>query len=74
MTYELLDHNSSLLRGKAAIVAMLANGFDPEVINMADRMMETMKKNNGFGIAAPQVGIPLRVIIVKDEVMINPRV
>lgn len=30
---------------------------------LAMEMMETMKANNGIGLAAPQVGIPLRVIV-----------
>jgi peptide deformylase len=42
-------------------------------------MIETMNQANGVGLAAPQIGAPLRVIIVrmpeeKPVVLINPEI
>ena len=43
---------------------------------LLDDMAETMYKHEGFGIAAPQVGIPIRAIVVdvgkKRFDIINP--
>lgn len=50
--------------------------FDEKLFVLLDDMLETMEKNDGVGIAAPQVGILRNVIIVKyqDKVyeFINP--
>lgn len=35
----------------------------PEIARLVDDMIETMKDANGAGLAAPQVHVPLRVII-----------
>lgn len=35
-----------------------------KIKTLIDNMAETMYKNEGVGIAAPQVGVPLRVIVV----------
>jgi peptide deformylase len=41
-------------------------------------MLETMEKNNGVGLAAPQVGKSLRLCVIRVEnetyILINPRV
>jgi peptide deformylase len=42
-------------------------------------MIETMQWANGVGLAAPQVGVPLRVIVVQmpgeePVVLINPEI
>ena len=41
-------------------------------------MLETMEKNNGVGLAAPQIGKSLRLCVIRVEnetyVLINPRV
>ncbi len=43
-----------------------------------DNLIETMKAENGVGIAAPQVGYGIRVIIVQtkngQEIFINPEI
>jgi len=39
--------------------------FDPELQTLIDDMIETMRAAPGVGLAAPQVGIPLRVIVVE---------
>jgi len=52
--------------------------FDKKLAILLDDMYDTMKKNNGVGLAAPQVGILKRVCVVdigdgKIE-LINPRI
>lgn len=41
-------------------------------------MLETMEKNNGVGLAAPQVGKSLRLCVIRVEnetyILINPRI
>lgn len=50
--------------------------FDKELATLLDDMYETMVKNNGCGIAAPQVGVLYRAFIIDIEGMkiefINP--
>lgn len=53
--------------------------FEPALQALADNMLETMYELKGVGLAAPQVDIPLRLIVVdvseaKDEptVLVNP--
>lgn len=50
--------------------------FDSELIGMLDSMWETMKKNNGVGLAANQVGIPLDMFVMNGPKgrlnLINP--
>jgi peptide deformylase len=47
------------------------SGVGPELVRLMDNMLETMYGANGIGLAAPQVGVLQRVIVVdvagKDE-------
>lgn len=49
----------------------------PEIFDLAKQMAEIMNKNKGIGLAAIQVGVPIRLIVVKDgdtdHALINPR-
>lgn len=49
-----------------------------EVQKLIDDLMETMKKENGVGIAAPQIGQHLRLIIAETEegprAFVNPKI
>lgn len=54
---------------------------DDEVRALIDDLMETMYAAEGIGLAAPQVGVPLRVFVfdVRDEelepgALVNPRI
>lgn len=38
--------------------------IDDKIIELLDDMAETMYKNNGVGLAAPQVGILKRIVVV----------
>ena len=50
----------------------------PEIFELVEKMIAIMNKNNGVGISAVQVGVPIRLIVVKncDEyyVLVNPEI
>lgn len=57
-------------------VCKLVTNFDGKLHKLLDDMAETLKEANGVGLAAPQVGILRRVVIVDvgDEIveLVNP--
>lgn len=66
-----------ILRKKARPVA--AEDFGPELAALAQKMIELMVKHSGVGLAAPQVGLSARLIVVSvtgkpedAEVIVNP--
>ncbi len=71
-----------VLRRKARKVT----DFGPELQNLLDDMVDTMREAPGVGLAAPQVGIPIRAVVVEfgdeeDEsippklfVVVNPEI
>lgn len=58
---EIVTLPAPVLRRKAQKV----NEFGPELQMLVDDMIETMREAPGVGLAAPQVGVPLRVIVVE---------
>ena len=52
--------------------------FDEDLWILLDDMRETMHKNNGMGLAAPQVGILKRIVVMEVNgaffEMINPQI
>ncbi len=63
-----------VLRQKAKRVSTV----DSSIQQLIDDMVETMQQANGVGLAAPQVGVSLRVVVVQmpDEepiAIINPK-
>lgn len=53
--------------------------IDGSIRKLAADMIETMHADSGVGLAAPQVGVPLRVIVIgmpdeEDFVLVNPQV
>ncbi len=51
----------------------------PRVLTLLDDMVETMRSANGVGLAAPQVGILRRIVVVEVEEgevyeLINPKI
>jgi peptide deformylase len=50
-----------ILRRKAHLVTR----FDSDLQSLIDDMIETMRSAPGVGLAAPQVGIPSRVVVVE---------
>jgi peptide deformylase len=64
-----------VLRQESKRVSIL----DVSVQRLIDDMIETMQQANGVGLAAPQVGVPLQIIVVQmpDEepvAIINPEI
>jgi peptide deformylase len=64
-----------VLRDKAQPV----ENVNSEIAALADLMADIMVKSSGIGLAAPQVGLPLRLIVISltgkredVEVLINP--
>ncbi len=77
------DEDSQVLRQKARKVKR----FGPELERLAQDMLETMREAHGVGLAAPQVGLPLRLFVaevpedMEDEphagethVFVNPKI
>ena len=63
-----------VLRQKARRVTQI----DRSIQKLIDDMIETMKEAPGVGLAAPQVGVPLRLAVIEvDEkitVIVNPEI
>lgn len=50
----------------------------PRILQLLDDMTETMRRANGCGLAAPQVGVLRRIVVIETEAgevleLINPR-
>ena len=71
---EILQLGSEVLRQKAKRVPKGMRGLR----KLADKMFATMDAASGIGLAAPQIGVSLRVIVVDaDEVrlaLVNPEI
>ena len=86
MTLPIYVYGSDVLREKAVEVDLAKEGIPEEMKKLVEDMWETMDKADGIGLAAPQVGKSVRVLVVdgtlladdyeylKDfkRVMINP--
>ena len=77
MIRPILKYGDTVLHERARAVDALT----PEIDRLVDDMIETMYAAPGIGLAAPQVGVPLRIFVVdvsigRDPsallVMINP--
>ena len=63
-------------------VAAPVHGIDPDLRRLLDDMLETMYAAPGIGLAAPQVGVPRRAVVVdvgepearRPMFLINPEV
>ena len=70
---EIKEYGEPVLREKALPVEEIT----PEILNFIKDMAETMYADSGVGLAAPQVGVSKRIILVDGEedgliVLINP--
>lgn len=70
----ILKEGETILNKKSRVVET----FDDRLCTLIDDMKETLLKENGVGLAAPQVGVLKRVIIVDigDELVeiVNPEI
>lgn len=53
--------------------------FDADLAALAKRMLELMREHSGVGLAAPQVGLPIRMFVMNmtdepanDRIVVNP--
>ena len=60
MVREILTFGNPILREKSVEVTQ----FDKELAELLDDMYETMQKAEGIGLAAPQIGVLKRVIVI----------
>jgi peptide deformylase len=71
----MIDYTNPVLRQKAKRVSSI----DGAITQLIDDMVETMHEVEGVGLAAPQVGVPLRIAVIElpDEeiiVLVNPKI
>ncbi|MDR5703472.1 MAG: peptide deformylase [Armatimonadota bacterium] len=68
------DPDASILRRRSRPAPRVTR----EIRALIREMLETMYASNGVGLAAPQVGVPLRVIVADigkgPLVLVNPRI
>jgi len=67
--------NNPILRKKSEPIIEISE----EILNLAKDMIETITKIDGVGLAAPQVGKNLRLLVIrsnlsKKQVFINPEI
>jgi len=67
--------NNPVLKQKAKRVPAI----DKSILRLINDMIKTMRESNGVGLAAPQVGVPLRVIVLQmlgEEpiALVNPKI
>lgn len=74
MILEIKKYPNPVLRKKCQEVAEITD----EIRNLSQDMKETMRRKDGLGLAAPQIGELKRIIIVQTangaEVFINPKI
>jgi len=63
MILKVRKYGDPILRRKADAIPAVT----PEIKGLIADMIETMYDQVGIGLAAPQVGIPLRLILVDDN-------
>ena len=65
MKRAILAYGHSILRQKCSEI-----GKDyPELNQLIADMWETMKNANGCGLAAPQIGLPIRLFVVDLKIL-----
>lgn len=71
---EIVLYGDPVLRRKAKPIQKVT----PSLRALAEQMLETMKAHDGIGLAAPQVGVSQRLVVVhveeEDLVLMNPRI
>ena len=68
MIRPILKFGDSILHGKANLV----DAFTPDIDRLIEDMIETMYAAPGVGLAATQVGVPLRIFVVDVSVGRDP--
>jgi peptide deformylase len=68
MIRPILKYGDTPLHEKAAVI----DAITPAIDKLVDDMIETMYAAPGVGLAAPQVGVPLRIFVVDVSVGRDP--
>ncbi|MFZ7103120.1 MAG: peptide deformylase [Peptococcaceae bacterium] len=72
--YNIVKKEDALLREKSKRVVKIT----PNIIKLVNNMLETMYDANGVGLAAPQVGVLKRIIVIDagegPVALINPEI
>jgi peptide deformylase len=68
MIRPILKYGDTILHEKARVV----DAITPDIDRLVDDMIETMYAAPGVGLAAPQVGVPLRIFVVDVSVGLDP--
>jgi len=72
---QVITLGNELLRQKAEKIGKI----NKEIVDMANRMLEILKKEKGVGIAGPQIGFMKRIFVIHIEgdderIFINPSI
>jgi peptide deformylase len=59
--YQIVEIGADILREKAKEVKEI----NPSIIKLLDNMVDTMIAADGVGLAAPQIGVSKRVVVIK---------
>ena len=70
MLLKIFTNKANTLR----VVCKEVKEITPSVKKLANRMLLTMRARQGAGLASNQVGYSIRLIIVRDTIMINPEI
>lgn len=72
-----VKHPNDILRQESAVISD-ADLQSPEMQKLIDDMIVSMKEENGVGLAAPQIGKHIRLIIAETpkgpEAFVNPKI
>ncbi|MBN1684361.1 MAG: peptide deformylase [Gammaproteobacteria bacterium] len=74
-THEILYYPDPRLR----VISHPIEKIEPDIQKLVDEMFDIMYQHGGGGLAAPQIGVPLRMTIIDDKehkpfVLINPEI
>jgi peptide deformylase len=61
----IVQSGNPVLRAKAALVEEAQFG-SPELLALVERMVDEMRRAPGVGLAAPQLGVALQVLVMED--------
>ncbi len=74
---KIITHPNPVLRKKSVDVDV-EKISDPEMKGLLLDMEETMKKKDGAGLAAPQIGLNIRLVVIYEDhktlFLINPKI
>lgn len=75
MIRDVLTHPSKTLRKRSRLL----DGFEPQVADVVRDMVDSVRERDGSGLAAIQIGQPIRVVVLnctgnRVVTLVNPRI